>query len=161
MKQKADLILKNGAIYTMVCENNVVEALAVHNGKIVYTGTTEEVLAHCEAPQVVDLQGKTVLPGMGDSHLHFFAYCQTHTTVDLGGCTSKAEVIGKLAARAAETPKGQWIKGSNFDESKWDADNDHLPTKADLDMICDNTDSLYEKSCSSVEMFSRPSSLVS
>lgn len=135
MKQKADLILKNGAIYTMVCENSVVEALAVHNGKIVYTGTTEEVLAHCEAPQVVDLQGKTVLPGMGDSHLHFFAYCQTHTTVDLGGCTSKAEVIGKLAARAAETPKGQWIKGSNFDESKWDADNDHLPTKADLDMV--------------------------
>ena len=135
MKKKADLILKNGAIYTMVCENSVVEALAVHNGKIVYTGTTEEVLAHCEAPQVVDLQGKTVLPGMGDSHLHFFAYCQTHTTVDLGGCTSKAEVIGKLAARAAETPKGQWIKGSNFDESKWDADNDHLPTKADLDMV--------------------------
>lgn len=135
MKQKADLILKNGAIYTMVCENSVVEALAVHNGKIVYTGTTEEVLAHCEAPQVVDLQGKTVLPGMGDSHLHFFAYCQTHTTVDLGGCTSKAEVIGKLAARAAETPKGQWIKGSNFDESKWDTDNDHLPTKADLDMV--------------------------
>lgn len=135
MKQKADLILKNGAIYTMVCENSVVEALAVHNGKIVYTGTTEEVLAHCEAPQVVDLQGKTVLPGMGDSHLHFFAYCQTHTTVDLGGCTSKAEVISKLAARAAETPKGQWVKGSNFDESKWDADNDHLPTKADLDMV--------------------------
>ena len=105
MKQKTDLILKNGAIYTMVCENSVVEALAVHNGKIVYTGTTEEVLAHCEAPQVVDLRGKTVLPGMGDSHLHFFAYCQTHTTVDLGGCTSKAEVIGKLAARAAETPR--------------------------------------------------------
>ena len=40
MKQKADLILKNGAIYTMVCENSVVEALAVHYGKIVYTGTT-------------------------------------------------------------------------------------------------------------------------
>ena len=97
MKQKADLILKNGAIYTMVCENSVVEALAVHNGKIVYTGTTEEVLAHCEAPQVVDLQGKTVLPGMGDSHLHFFAYCQTHTTVDLGGCTSKAEVYHRQA----------------------------------------------------------------
>ena len=115
MKKKADLILKNGAIYTMVCENSVVEALAVYNGKIVYTGTTEEVLAHCEAPQVMDLQGKTVLPGMGDSHLHFFAYCQTHTTVDLGGCTSKAEVIGKLAARAAETPKApavwwSWMK---------------------------------------------------
>ena len=134
MKQ-TDLILKNGMIYTMAREGDVVEALAVRDGKIVYTGTTEEVLGACEAPQVVDLAGKTMLPGMGDSHLHFFAYCQTHTTVDLGGCTSKAEAIGKLAARAAETPKGQWIKGSNFDESKWDADNDHLPNKADLALV--------------------------
>ena len=103
MKQ-TDLILKNGVIYTMAREGDVVEALAVRDGKIVYTGTTEEVLGACEAPQVVDLAGKTMLPGMGDSHLHFFAYCQTHTTVDLGGCTSKAEAIGKLAARAASLP---------------------------------------------------------
>ena len=94
-----------------------------------------------------DLAGKTMLPGMGDSHLHFFAYCQTHTTVDLGGCTSKAEAIGKLAARAAETPKGQWIKGSNFDESKWDADNDHLPTKADLDLVSPDHPVMMKRVC--------------
>ena len=146
MKQ-TDLILKNGMIYTMAREGDVVEALAVRDGKIVYTGTTEEVLAACEAPQVVDLAGKTMLPGMGDSHLHFFAYCQTHTTVDLGGCTSKAEAIGKLAARAAETPKGQWIKGSNFDESKWDADNDHLPTKADLDLVSPDHPVMMKRVC--------------
>lgn len=104
MKQ-TDLILKNGVIYTMAREGDVVEALAVRDGKIVYTGTTEEVLGACEAPQVVDLAGKTMLPGMGDSHLHFFAYCQTHTTVDLGGCTSKAEAIGKLAARQRRPPR--------------------------------------------------------
>ena len=68
MKQ-TDLILKNGVIYTMAREGDVVEALAVRDGKIVYTGTTEEVLGACEAPQVVDLAGKTMLPGMGDSHL--------------------------------------------------------------------------------------------
>lgn len=146
MKQ-TDLILKNGMIYTMAREGDVVEALAVRDGKIVYTGTTEEVLGACEAPQVVDLAGKTMLPGMGDSHLHFFAYCQTHTTVDLGGCTSKAEAIGKLAARAAETPKGQWIKGSNFDESKWDADNDHLPTKADLDLVSPDHPVMMKRVC--------------
>lgn len=104
MKQ-TDLILKNGVIYTMAREGDVVEALAVRDGKIVYTGTTEEVLGACEAPQVVDLAGKTMLPGMGDSHLHFFAYCQTHTTVDLGGCTSKAEAIGKLAAGQRRPPR--------------------------------------------------------
>ena len=147
MSQNTDLILKNGAIYTMACEGDVVEALAVHNGKIVYTGTTEDVLAHCTAPEVVDLQGKTVLPGMGDSHLHFFAYCQTHTTVDLGGCASKAEVIAKLAARAKETPKGEWIKGSNFDESKWDTDNDHLPTKEDLDLVSRDHPVMMKRVC--------------
>lgn len=105
MKQ-TDLILKNGMIYTMAREGDVVEALAVRDGKIVYTGTTEEVLAACEAPQVVDLAGKTMLPGMGDSHLHFFAYCQTHTTVDLGGCTSKAETIGKLGCPGSGDPQG-------------------------------------------------------
>lgn len=109
MKQ-TDLILKNGMIYTMAREGDVVEALAVRDGKIVYTGTTEEVLAACEAPQVVDLAGKTMLPGMGDSHLHFFAYCQTHTTVDLGGCTSKAEAIGKLAA-GRRRPQGPVDQG--------------------------------------------------
>ena len=59
MKQ-TDLILKNGVIYTMAREGDVVEALAVRDGKIVYTGTTEEVRGSCEAPQVVDLAGKTI-----------------------------------------------------------------------------------------------------
>lgn len=133
MSQKVDLILINGAIYTMAAPGELVNAMAVKNGKIVYTGTREEVLARYTADEVTDLQGKTVLPGMGDSHLHFFAYCQTKTNVDLGGCGSKEEAIAKLAARALETPEGQWVKGSNFDESKWSSDNDHLPTRADLD----------------------------
>lgn len=131
--KKVDMILKNGRIYTMAREGDVVEALAVQDGKIVYAGATSDVLASCQSERIVDLGGKTVLPGMGDSHLHFFAYCQTKTNVDLGGCRSREEVIEKLARRARETPEGQWVKGSNFDESKWSSDNDHLPTRADLD----------------------------
>lgn len=85
------------------------------------------------ARSAIDLQGKTVLPGMGDSHLHFFAFCQTYTTVDLGGATSRAEALQLLRDRAAETPKGEWIKGSNFDQSKWKDCEDQLPTRLDLD----------------------------
>jgi len=135
MKRKTDLMLKNGRIYTMVSEGDTVEALCVKDGVIVYTGTTKEAVDEFDADEVVDLEGRTVLPGMGDAHLHFFAYCQTHTNVDLGNCGSKEEMIGRLAERAAQTPKGQWIKGSNFDESKWAADNDHLPTRKDLDLV--------------------------
>ena len=96
--------------------------------------TNEEALEKYEAKEVIDLEGKTVLPGMGDSHMHFFAYCQTFTTVDLGGAKSKAEAIARLAAKAAETPEGEWIKGSNFDQSKWDDCEDQIPTRHDLDM---------------------------
>lgn len=133
MKEKVQIIFVNGKIYTMVSPEDQVEALCVKDGIIVYTGTTKEVLERYDADQIVDLHGKTMLPGMGDSHMHFFAYCQSQTSVDLGGCRTKEEVIAKLAAKAAETPKGEWVRGSNFDESKWLAENDRLPTKADLD----------------------------
>jgi len=133
MKEKVQIIFVNGKIYTMVSPEDQVEALCVKDGIIVYTGTTKEALERYDADQIVDLQGKTMLPGMGDSHMHFFAYCQSQTSVDLGGCRTKEEVIAKLAAKAAETPKGEWVRGSNFDESKWLAENDRLPTKADLD----------------------------
>lgn len=53
--------------------------------------------------------------------------------MDLGGATSRAEALQLLRDRAAETPKGEWIKGSNFDQSKWKDCEDQLPTRLDLD----------------------------
>lgn len=134
MKQKADKIFINGKIYTLEAEGVCKEAVVVKDGKFAFVGSTEEAQKNYEAPEVIDLKGKTVLPGMGDSHMHFFAFCQTYTTVDLGSAKSKAEVIERLAKKAAETPEGEWIKGSNFDQSKWeDCEADELPTRFDLD----------------------------
>ncbi len=131
--RKADRLFINGKIYTLEAEGVCKEALAVRDGKIDFVGTTDEVLGKYESNEVIDLEGKTMLPGMGDSHLHFFAYCQTYTTVDLGVAKTKAEAIALLAAKAAETPEGQWIKGSNFDQSKWTDAEDQFPTRHDLD----------------------------
>lgn len=147
MKKFLDLLLINGKIYTMSAEGDTVEALGVKDGYIVYTGTTKDALMCFDAAEVIDLQGKTMLPGLGDSHLHFFAYCQTHTMVDLGNCRSKEEMFERLAKKAAETPKGEWIKGSNFDESKWDTDNDHLPTRFDLDLVSTEHPIMMKRVC--------------
>lgn len=133
MKIKADKLLFNGKIYTMEDEGVCKEAVVMKDGKFAFVGTREEALAQFDCAQQIDLQGKTVLPGMGDSHLHFFAFCQTYTTVDLGGATSRAEALQLLRERAAETPKGEWVKGSNFDQSKWTDCEDRLPTRLDLD----------------------------
>lgn len=133
MKVTADKIFINAKAYTLEAEGVCKEAIVVKDGKFAYVGTNDEALDKYEAKEVIDLKGKTVLPGMGDSHMHFFAFCQTFTTVDLGGAKSKKEAIERLAAKAAETPEGEWIKGSNFDQSKWDDCEDQLPTREDLD----------------------------
>ena len=132
MKQ-ADRIFINGKIYTLEAEGVCKEALAVCDGIIDFVGATDEVLKEYESDEIIDLNGKTMLPGMGDSHLHFFAYCQTYTTVDLGQAKTKAEAIAMLKAKAEETPEGQWIRGSNFDQSKWSDAEDQFPTRQDLD----------------------------
>jgi len=134
MKRTADKIFINAKAYTMEAEGICKEAIVIKDGKFAYVGTNDEALENYEAKEVIDLGGKTVLPGMGDSHMHFFAYCQTFTTVELGDAKSKAEVIARLAAKAAETPEGEWIRGSNFDQSKWEDCEDQLPTRHDLDM---------------------------
>jgi len=106
MRKTVDLLLENGRIYTMVSEGDCVEALCVKDGVIVYTGTAAEAERLYDAAEVVDLGGRVMLPGMGDSHLHFFAYCQTHTSVDLGGCRSREEAIALLKGRDTEGPVG-------------------------------------------------------
>ena len=133
MKIKADKLFYGGKIYTMEAEGICKDAVVMKDGKFAFVGTKEEALERFDCAEAIDLQGKTVLPGMGDAHLHFFAFCQTYTTVDLGGATTRAEAIRLLKERAAETPKGEWIKGSNFDQSKWTDCEDRLPTRFDLD----------------------------
>ncbi|MEG0292033.1 MAG: amidohydrolase [Anaerovoracaceae bacterium] len=131
--KKLDKLFINGKIYTLEDEGVHTSAIGIKDGIVVETGNTEDLLAKYESNEIIDLEGGVMLPGMGDSHMHMFAYCQTLTTVDLSGATSKAEIIKRLSDKAKETPKGEWIKGSNFDQSKWIGDEDILPTKEDLD----------------------------
>ena len=121
MKVKADTLFYGGKIYTMEAPGVCKEAVVLKDGKFAYVGTKEEALERFDCAKCIDLQGKTVLPGMGDSHLHFFAFCQTYTTVDLGGATSRAEALqlprhaalgqspersegARVPSRAAEAP---------------------------------------------------------
>ena len=147
MKTKLDRLLLNGAIHTMRNEAEVVEALGIQAGKIVFAGSDAEALTRYEADDTIDLARKTVIPGLGDSHMHFYAVCQALTTVDLGGCTSKAEAIARLQNKAAETPKGEWIRGSNFDQSKWDDGEDRLPTRHDLDLASTEHPIVIKRAC--------------
>ena len=147
MKQAIDKLFKNGTIYTLEKEGMTVEALGVDKGKIVFTGSAAEAESKYEGKETIDLQGKVLLPSVGDSHLHFYAYCQTLTTVDLAGCTTRKEAFERLRKKAEETPKGMWIKGSNFDQSKWKDTEDQIPTNIELDEITTDHPMVIKRCC--------------
>lgn len=147
MKEMLDRLLYNGSIHTLKNEADIVEALGIQDGKIVFAGTDKEAFAHYDAREAIDLGGKTVIPGLGDSHMHFYALCQALTTVDLGGCVSKAEAIARLRKKATATPKGEWVRGSNFDQSKWADSADQLPTRHDLDTASTEHPIVIKRAC--------------
>ncbi len=129
-----DAIYQNGKIYTLRKEGECFSAIGIKGGKIAFVGDAEEAKRY-EAAQIFDLNGRTMIPGMGDSHLHFYAYCQTLTQVNLADCKSKKEAFAKLKEKAEHTPQGEWIRGANFDQTKWEDSADELPTRWELDEI--------------------------
>jgi hypothetical protein len=129
---QADKLFINGNIYTMKSEDDQIEAIAVSGDKIVFTGTKEQAKS-IQAKEVIDLGGKTVIPGLIDTHLHFLAYCQAREAVDLSGADSIEEVIERLREKAAVTPPGEWVRGARFDQTKFK--ENRFPNRWDLDKV--------------------------
>ena len=134
----ADLILVNGKVVAMDPKGTVAEAVAVKAGKIVKVGSSQEIkrLAKSDA-KVIDLEGKTLLPGFVDSHEHVM---RRGLMLDWVNCKSPPvetiqDIIDGLASKAAEKPAGEWVVGSWFDETK--LSDGRWPTRYDLDEATD------------------------
>ena len=116
----ADLILTNGRIYTVDDTRPVVEAVAVALGKVLFAGNAAGALALKNAgTKVVDLGGRTVIPGMVDAHGHVAGLGDALHIVDLTGTSSYDEVVARVAERARKIPKGQWVLGRGWDQNDW------------------------------------------
>lgn len=141
---KLDILLKNGNIYTMEYEGKKVEALGIKDGKIVFAGT-DKAAEDYESKQTVDLGGKAVIPGMADSHMHMYAYCQNQTLVNLDQVKSIDELIAVMSEKAKITPEGSWVKGVNFDQTKFI--ENRFPTRHDLDKISTKHPIVVKRCC--------------
>ncbi|MBF8295430.1 MAG: Amidohydrolase [Bacteroidetes bacterium] len=134
--EPADVLYVNGRIYTMDEKMNVAEALATRGGRIVAIGAQNDLQGIVRAKQVVDLGGKTVLPGFIDAHAHLMSLGVAKLTVDLVGARSETAVAGLVEQRIRKSEPGQWVRGRGWDQNLWSTKR--FPTHQILDKIAPN-----------------------
>src|SRR3972149_3223815 len=108
-KQSADLILYNANVLTMNPRQPRAEVVAVRGGKIAFVGGAD-ALKGISTPQakLIDCQGKTVIPGFNDAHIHIFAYASSLLSVDCSpaSVSSIAEIQAQIREQAERNPAG-------------------------------------------------------
>lgn len=125
-----DLLLVNGRIWTAQDKSTFVEAVAIRNKLIERTGTSDE-LQKLAGPdtRVIDLNGKLVIPGFNDAHIHFLGGSMGLAEVDLSEARSGSAIVEAVTAFAQQHPEKKWITGRGW-QYTWFPSG--LPTGADL-----------------------------
>jgi predicted amidohydrolase YtcJ len=133
--EQADLILLNGKVITVDAQDTVARAVAIADGKILQVGGNLEIQALAgPGSRTIDLQGRTVTPGLVDSHYHLMYYGQQfwpgYLNIRAPEVESKADLLRVVGERAGQLPKGEWISanqgfhlrpGETLD--RWDLDS--------------------------------------
>jgi predicted amidohydrolase YtcJ len=128
------ILYLNGNIFTMDTAQPRAQAIAIDgtSGRILAIGTNDEVRrVGGQHRELVDLRGKTVLPGFIDAHIHLLAAAYRFHHIDAGACASEDEVATLVRERAIQTPLGRWVLGGHWDKNLWSGGQ--FPTKASLD----------------------------
>ena len=136
----ADLVLLHAKIITVDANDSIAEALAVTAGKIVAVGSSNDIARLVGAEtRVIELQGRTITPGLIDTHNHF-AWSATDTlfSIDLvhPAVKSIADTVELIEAATHNTPEGEWILGTGWDQGKF-AEGRNLKA-SDLDAVAPN-----------------------
>jgi len=132
MQQREQTLIYNARIYTMDQAFPVADSLLFdRNGEIKFVGNKQPVRDLFPAARAVDLRGKTVIPGLIDSHGHLYGLAVSLTQAQLQGTTSKADVLRKLREHASRLSAGDWLLGRGWDQNDWPVQA--FPNRADLD----------------------------
>jgi len=119
---KADLVLTNGNIVTLKVKGDRARGLAISAGKIIAVGSNDDIRKFVgPGTKVIDLHGKTVLPGFNDVHQHpapVYTFDKPYAVLELDTVSSMKNLIALLKRKAAITPKGMLIRGVGYNETK-------------------------------------------
>ena len=130
---QVDLILTNGKVLTVDDSFSIHNTVVVNDGLIIQTGPAS-ITENYNPASVVDLQGKTLMPGFIDSHTHLRGRPQRY--IELGDVTSIAEIQDLIRAKAAEMGEGEWITGYGWSEDE--LAEGRRPLRQDLDLAAPN-----------------------
>jgi predicted amidohydrolase YtcJ len=134
LAEDADLILHNGKIVTVDKKFSIQQALAIKGNRIVQVGSNEDVLkTKGAATRVVDLEGKTVLPGLIDSHVHPNGACMHEFDHPIPEMESIEDVLNYIKGRAQVVPEGNWIEVHQVFITR--LKEQRYPTKDELDRV--------------------------
>lgn len=132
----ADFVFQNSQVITVDKTNRIVEAIAVKGNRIIAVGSNAEMKKYIhDNTQVIDLKGKTLLPGFIDSHLHMVIYGTNKLGIDCKAPHLKSirDLLEELKAGAKQIPKGEWIRAWGFNENT--IEEKRFPTRWELDEI--------------------------
>jgi predicted amidohydrolase YtcJ len=141
-----DRILYNGNIITLDDAKQRVSALAIHGDTIVACGADDDILPLAN-PRTIkeDLQGKTIIPGLTDAHIHWWWTAKALNDIDIFEAPSKQIVLERVAERVSTLSPGEWITGHGWLQDIWS--DRQFPTADDLDSVApDNPVYLSAKS---------------
>jgi predicted amidohydrolase YtcJ len=120
-KESATLLIYGGPIYTVDSTQTTVEAVATKNNKILFAGRLAEAENYkTEETEIIDLEGKTMTPGLIEGHGHFMGLGYNELNIDLINTTSYQEIVDIVAEAVKTAEPGEWITGRGWHQSKWD-----------------------------------------
>ncbi|MFA6467919.1 MAG: amidohydrolase [Bacteroidota bacterium] len=139
-QQHADLMIINAVIYTVDNADAKAEAVAVRGSRIIAVGTTQDIQKHYTSQNVIDAQGKTVVPGLIDSHAHVLGLGLSLSEVNLYGTESPQQIVELVAEKVKQLKPGEWIRGRGWDQNDWGKGMGQrpFPTAAQLDKVSPN-----------------------
>ncbi len=139
-------IFFNGSLYTADPRLPRAQALVTDGDRILFVGSSSDALnGRQPGDMLIDLGGRSLLPGFNDSHLHFLGLGMALQAVNCAGLNSIAELKQKVHERVAEARDGEWITGRGWDQNRYT--EGRYPSRHDLDEVAPNHPVVLNRAC--------------
>lgn len=138
----------NGKIYTQSVDRSIEEAVLVEDGLIQKLGTSKDLLDQSSSGAIIiDLEGKIMVPGFNDSHIHLLNYAYGLSKLDLGGAKNIPELIarGKKVIQNRKSGEDGWLSGRGLDQNI--LEENRIPNRWDLDQISTEVPIVFTRVC--------------